>query len=80
MATNEQAQLASASAYKRKLNPADVPQGYTLDAQASGRRAKAFVNNDTKNVLIAHRGTSGLADEGTELSAVIGEKETEQAI
>jgi hypothetical protein len=72
MATKDQARLASASAYKRKLAPTDVPQGYTLDAQASGRRAKVFVNNDTKNVLIAHRGTSGLADVGTDLSAVIG--------
>jgi hypothetical protein len=54
MATKEQARLASASTYKRKLNPTDVPQGYTLDTQASGRRAKVFVNNDTKNVLIAH--------------------------
>jgi hypothetical protein len=74
MATEEQACLASASAYKRKLNAADVPQGYTLDSQASGRRAKVFVNNDTKNVLIAHRGTFGLADVGTDLSAVIGNK------
>jgi hypothetical protein len=72
MATKEQARLASASAHKRKLAPTDVPQGYTLDTQASGRRAKVFVNNDTKNVLIAHRGTAGLADVGTDLSAVIG--------
>jgi hypothetical protein len=72
MATKEQARLASASAYKRKLGPTDIPQGYTLDAQASGRRAKVFVNNNTKNVLISHRGTSGLADVGTDLSAVIG--------
>jgi hypothetical protein len=73
MATKEQARLACASAYKSTLNPADVPQGYTLDAQASGRRAKVFVDNDTKNVLIAHRGTSSaLADVGTDLSAVIG--------
>jgi hypothetical protein len=43
MATKEQARLASAAAYKRKLNPVDVPQGYTLDAQASGRHAKVFV-------------------------------------
>jgi hypothetical protein len=44
------------------------------DSQASGRRAKVFVNNDTKNVLVAHRGTAGLADVGTDLSAVIGRK------
>jgi hypothetical protein len=72
MATIDQTRLASASAYKRKLKPTDIPQGYTLDAKASGQRAKVFVNNDTKNVMIAHRGTSGLADVGTDLSAVIG--------
>jgi hypothetical protein len=34
-------------------------------------RAKVFVNNDTKNVLIAHRGTSGLAGVGTDLSQAL---------
>jgi hypothetical protein len=68
MATIDQTRLASASAYKRKLKPTDIPQGYTLDAKASGQRAKVFVNNNTKNVMIAHRGTAGLAD----VSAVIG--------
>jgi putative lipase involved disintegration of autophagic bodies len=72
MATKEEARKASRAAYKRNVHPSDVPAGYTLDTQHSGKRVKVFVHQGNQNVIVAHRGTKGLADVLTDATAVIG--------
>jgi putative lipase involved disintegration of autophagic bodies len=49
-----------------------IPAGYTLDTQHSGKRAKDFIHQGNQNVIVAHRGTKGLADVLTDATAVIG--------
>jgi hypothetical protein len=44
----------------------------TLDTQHSGKRAKVFVHQGNQKVIVAHRGTKGLADILTDATAVIG--------
>jgi hypothetical protein len=72
METKEVAGKASRAAYKRKLHASDILAGYTLDKQHSGKRAKVFVHQGNQNVIVAHRGTKGLADVLTDTTAVIG--------
>jgi photosystem II stability/assembly factor-like uncharacterized protein len=72
MTTKEEAQKASRAAYKRNLHPPDIPAGYTLDRQHSGKRAKVFVHHGNHNVIVAHRGTKRLADVLTDATAIIG--------
>jgi hypothetical protein len=38
----------------------------------SGKSAKVYVHKQNPDVIIAHRGTQGLADKWTDLAAVIG--------
>jgi hypothetical protein len=72
MATKEEARKASRAAYKRNLHASDILAGYTLDTQHSGKRAMVFVHQGNQNVIVAHRGTKGLADILTDATAVIG--------
>lgn len=69
----QNARLASGAAYKNvnKIKQEDIPQGYSLDTSRSGRRTKVFKNDDTKHIIVAHRGTNNLRDVGTDISGVV---------
>jgi hypothetical protein len=41
-------------------------------SRLSGKRAKVYVHKQKPDVILAHRGTQGLADKWTDLAAVIG--------
>jgi hypothetical protein len=43
-----------------------------LDSRLSVKRAKVYVHKQNPDVIIAHRGTQGLADKWTDIAAVVG--------
>jgi hypothetical protein len=72
MPSKNDARKAARTTYKRKVTQAEIPNGYTLDSRLSGRRAKVYVHKQNPDVILAHRGTQGLADKITDLTAVLG--------
>jgi hypothetical protein len=62
MPTKSDARKAARTTYKRKPTQAELPNGYTLDSRMSGKRAKVYVHKQNPDVIIAHRGTQGVAD------------------
>jgi hypothetical protein len=72
MPSKSDARKAARTTYKRKPTQAELPNGYTLDSRMSGKRAKVYVHKQNPDVIIAHRGTQGLADKWTDIAAVIG--------
>jgi hypothetical protein len=69
---HHEAKKAVRASYEHTLHPPGMPNGYTFDKQLSGKRVKAFVHNDKRNVILAHRGTQGRANKWTDIAAVIG--------
>jgi len=56
--------------YSEKLGDID---GYHIDKELSGRRAQVYSGRDN-NAVVVHRGTSNLADWGTNLGLTLGYK------
>jgi hypothetical protein len=72
MPSKSDARKAARTTYKRKPTPAEMPNGYALDSRLSGKRAKVYVHKQNPDVILAHRGTQGLPDKVTDLTAVLG--------
>jgi hypothetical protein len=68
MPSKSDARKAARTTYKRKPPQAELPDGYTLDSRMSGKRAKIYVHKQKPEVIIAHRGTQGLADKWTDIA------------
>jgi hypothetical protein len=77
MPSKSDARKAARITYKRKPTQAELPNGYTLDSRLSGKRAKVYVHKEKPDVILAHRGTQGLADKWTDFTAVIGGRRKE---
>jgi hypothetical protein len=72
MPSKSGARKAARTTYKRKPTQSELANGYTLDSHMSRKRAKVYVHKQKPDVIIAPRGTQGLADKWTDFAAVIG--------
>ena len=53
-------------------------KGYTLDKSLSGQRAKVFVDDETGQAYVAHRGTKGAQDYITDAKLMMGIKDSKR--
>jgi hypothetical protein len=53
-------------------------KGYTLDKSLSGQRAKVFVDDETGQAYVAHRGTKGTQDYITDAKLMMGIKDSKR--
>ncbi|NBP02841.1 MAG: hypothetical protein EBU90_22540 [Proteobacteria bacterium] len=53
-------------------NPPSELDGYILDKELSSDTAKVYYNPETKQAVVVHRGTQGIADWGNNLAYAVG--------
>jgi hypothetical protein len=58
--------------HTQRISASRSPLDYMLDSRMSGKRANVFVHKQKPDIIVAHRGTKGLADKWTDIAAVAG--------
>jgi pimeloyl-ACP methyl ester carboxylesterase len=59
--------------YNPKTDAAKEVSGFRIDPELSTRRGQVYVNPETQQVVVAHRGTQGIHDWITDLSMALGQ-------